>query len=342
VSLGDLLDRGPESRKALDLLMRLEGEAAAAGGAVHVLLGNHEVMNIAGDLRYVSPPEYAAFAGPEDDSLREAAWQAVVAKDPAAVRAEFDTAFPPGYFGHAKAFTADGTYGRWLFEKPYLIVINDTAFVHAGLPPMVASLGLEATNETLRGQLRDYLSTWQTIAKELNLARSIGFQERPESLAAMAAQPQSEAIAKLQDGELFTAHWPDLVSRPGALLSRHRDPEPRQRAHEARRQARDRGTYRFTDRPRPQPLRWPRATARHGHAGVGLPGRGVGARLREGAVERRLRRPAGASGPSQSSCPAPSDPARKASTTTHLSVSCWKPRSSASTSWTQALPSHSA
>ena len=63
VSLGDLLDRGPDSRRVLDLLMRLEGEARTAGGAVHVLLGNHEVMNIVGDLRYVSAGEYAAFVG---------------------------------------------------------------------------------------------------------------------------------------------------------------------------------------------------------------------------------------------------------------------------------------
>jgi len=208
VSLGDLLDRGPESRKALDLLMRLEGEATAAGGAVHVLLGNHEVMNMAGDLRYVSAPDYATFAGPEDDALRETTWQAVTAKDPAAVRADFDAAFPSGYFAHAKAFASDGTYGRWLFDKPYLIVINDTAFVHAGLPPFVASLGLEATNENLHSQLQNYLNAWQATSKELNLAKPIGFQERPEALAAMGAQPQSDAIAKLQDGELFTPTGP--------------------------------------------------------------------------------------------------------------------------------------
>ena len=53
VSLGDLLDRGADSRKVMDLLMRLQGEAQAKGGQVHVLLGNHEAMNILGDLRYV-------------------------------------------------------------------------------------------------------------------------------------------------------------------------------------------------------------------------------------------------------------------------------------------------
>ena len=38
VIVGDLLDRGPKSRDAMDLLMRLEGEAPAAGGAVHVVI----------------------------------------------------------------------------------------------------------------------------------------------------------------------------------------------------------------------------------------------------------------------------------------------------------------
>ena len=208
VSLGDLLDRGTESRKVMDLLMRLESEASAAGGAVHLILGNHEVMNVAGDLRYVTPEEYAAFSGEDDTTLRESTWRAVVARDPAASRPEFDTAFPPGYFGHQRAFSRDGTYGRWLMGKPFLIVINDTAFVHAGLPPMVAILGLESTNQALREQLQGYLETWRSTAQSLGLARPVGFQERPEALKAMAAVPQSETIARLQDGELFTPAGP--------------------------------------------------------------------------------------------------------------------------------------
>ena len=208
VSLGDLLDRGDESRKAMDLLMRLESEASAAGGAVHLILGNHEVMNIAGDLRYVSPAEYAAFAGEEDAALREATWRAVLAQDLAASRAEFDTAFPAGYFAHQKAFSPDGAYGHWLMGKPYLIVVNDTAFVHAGLSPMVANLGLEGTNQALHEQLQGYLETWRSTAQALKVVRPIGFQERPEALKAIAALTQSELIAGLQDGELFTAAGP--------------------------------------------------------------------------------------------------------------------------------------
>jgi len=61
VQTGDVLDRGADSRKAMDLLMRLEEEARGAGGAVHCLIGNHEAMNLYGDLRYLSPGEIAAF-----------------------------------------------------------------------------------------------------------------------------------------------------------------------------------------------------------------------------------------------------------------------------------------
>ena len=62
MSLGDLLDRGGDSRKVMDLLMRLQREASAAGGQMHVVLGNHEAMNLLGDLRYVVAAEYAAYA----------------------------------------------------------------------------------------------------------------------------------------------------------------------------------------------------------------------------------------------------------------------------------------
>lgn len=54
---GDVPDRGPDSRKVMDLLMDLEKQARKAGGIVHALLGNHEVMNMVGDLRYVTPED---------------------------------------------------------------------------------------------------------------------------------------------------------------------------------------------------------------------------------------------------------------------------------------------
>lgn len=204
VSLGDLLDRGADSRRVLELLMRLEPEAAAAGGKVHVVLGNHEVMNISGDLRYVSAGEYGSYAGADDDALRDAAWQRVLAGDPAASRGEFDAAYPPGYFAHRQAFSPAGRYGAWLLGKPFLIVINDTAFAHGGLPAMVAGLGLEAANQAMHAQLDAYLEAWGDAERALALTRPIGFQQRPEAIAARAPPEQAAAFDALQDAAVFT------------------------------------------------------------------------------------------------------------------------------------------
>ena len=57
VQTGDLVDRGPES---LQVLRRFEGLAEEAGGAVELILGNHELMNVQGDFRYVNRREVMA------------------------------------------------------------------------------------------------------------------------------------------------------------------------------------------------------------------------------------------------------------------------------------------
>ncbi len=62
VQTGDVVDRGPDSLKIIEDLMRLQREAARAHGQVIALVGNHEAMNITGDLRYVSLADFAAYA----------------------------------------------------------------------------------------------------------------------------------------------------------------------------------------------------------------------------------------------------------------------------------------
>ena len=78
VQTGDLLDRGPKPREVMDLMMALEKEASQAGGRVVSLLGNHEMMNIMGDLRYVTPANYASFADGNSESRQKSAYQQYV------------------------------------------------------------------------------------------------------------------------------------------------------------------------------------------------------------------------------------------------------------------------
>ncbi|KAG0051909.1 hypothetical protein BGZ83_003188 [Gryganskiella cystojenkinii] len=71
VQTGDLVDRGPDTIAIYRLFEKLRVQARAAGGEVINLLGNHEVMNIGGDLRYVTEEDYASFGGRQK---RKEAW----------------------------------------------------------------------------------------------------------------------------------------------------------------------------------------------------------------------------------------------------------------------------
>lgn len=61
LQVGDQLDRGDEELQILVFLKRLESEAREAGGALHVLNGNHETMNVAGRFTYATPPAMSDF-----------------------------------------------------------------------------------------------------------------------------------------------------------------------------------------------------------------------------------------------------------------------------------------
>jgi len=169
VSLGDLLDRGSDSRKAMDLLMRLQKEAPMHGGMVHVVLGNHELMNLTGDMRYVANAEYAAFAGEEPGEIRARAFQWFINQQPEPFSTDeeaqtaFSKEFPTGYFGLRAGFGSSGHYGSWLLGLPPIVVINDTAFVHGGLPELVSTLDLEDLNTRLNTDLVSYVTAWENL-----------------------------------------------------------------------------------------------------------------------------------------------------------------------------------
>lgn len=154
VSLGDMLDRGARSREVMDLLRSLQVQAREANGRVHVLLGNHESMNLLGDLRDVSVAEFASY-------LESAGEEAT------------DTTQPPGYAAHRAAFAPDGDYGQWLLSLPMMIKINDTLFVHGGVPPLRQST-LEELNREAIMQLKAEISSDQAVPVDAPLLDSNG------------------------------------------------------------------------------------------------------------------------------------------------------------------------
>lgn len=168
VQTGDILDRGPDSRKAMDLLMRLEVEARAAGGAVHALIGNHEAMNLYGDLRYVSEGEIDSFrdgnsAKVRDElylehqkTLKETIAPARLPVFDEAYRKAWDAEHPLGWAEHRRAFGPAGVYGKWIRGHNVVVRIDGTLFLHGGISPKYADWGVRRINEAVRKELDDF------------------------------------------------------------------------------------------------------------------------------------------------------------------------------------------
>jgi hypothetical protein len=138
VQTGDQLDRGGDELEILDLLEQLALEAARAGGAVHVLNGNHELMNAYLDLRYVTEEGFedftARFPVVEPDSLL--------------------LTFEPAERSRAAAFRPGGPVALRLARRNTAVIIGENLFVHGGILPGHVDLGLEVMNETIRSWLR--------------------------------------------------------------------------------------------------------------------------------------------------------------------------------------------
>jgi hypothetical protein len=149
VQLGDVVDRGPDSRKALDFLQRLEGEAASAGGAVHALLGNHEIARMLGDLRLVHPGEYKAFVTDNSEEMRKRLLDLVKPPDPEA----FLKTTPLGQTEMIIAFGAKGDYGKWLRTHDAVAKINGILFLHGGISPTVAPMSCDEINATVQREI---------------------------------------------------------------------------------------------------------------------------------------------------------------------------------------------
>ena len=128
VYVGDLFDRGLQVTECLWLLYELEARAAAAGGALHFILGNHEVMNLTGDLRYVRK-KYRENAKLLEEKLED-------------------------------LYSRRTVLGSWLRTRNAVLRIGDEIFVHGGISPEVAEskVPLQELNDALRKGLA--AETW--------------------------------------------------------------------------------------------------------------------------------------------------------------------------------------
>ena len=166
VQTGDVADRGADSRRIIRDLMRLQREAVRAGGQVVALVGNHEAMNMTGDLRYVSAGEYAAFADSSSARWRDFAFdvnkktiikayrQDNPFKSDKDIRTAWLAATPLGKIELQAAWSASGEIGKWIAANPAVLRLGDTIFVHGGLNAAFAKRPIDAINAEVAAALK--------------------------------------------------------------------------------------------------------------------------------------------------------------------------------------------
>lgn len=123
VLLGDYFDRGLHVTECLWLVYKLESEAEAAGGKVHFILGNHEVLNLQGSSQYARKKyvENARLMGET----------------------------------YGRLYDNNSEIGRWLRTKNAVELIGDYVFCHGGISPdlSLTTLTLENINDLSRQNL---------------------------------------------------------------------------------------------------------------------------------------------------------------------------------------------
>ncbi|KAL0088536.1 Metallo-dependent phosphatase-like protein [Phycomyces blakesleeanus] len=124
VQTGDVVDRGLDTIRLYDLIQQLREEARDAGGLVIPLLGNHEIMNLVGDLRYVRPEETATFGGAKERS---------------------------------KAWAADGFIGSYLINLNMTTKVGSSVFCHGGIHPYFAKFGVDWINDQTHQSIEGYM-----------------------------------------------------------------------------------------------------------------------------------------------------------------------------------------
>ncbi len=244
VQVGDATGRGTQSRQCLDLLMQLEAQAGEQNGKVIPLLGNHEVMVIMGDLRYVLPEDYQTFAGEQSATVRERAYdeygaflarrrkhrRAHAAPDEAA-RQKWMEEHPLGFFELRDAFGPQGLYGRWLRKLDTVAQVGDVLFLHGGLSPRLSFRSIREINDRVRTEMARFDSIWQSLSEQgiiwHYMRQEEAFQEVQDELAAAGSAGEvgdRRTIGEMED-LLSLKKW-TTVSPDGPLWYRGYADEP--------------------------------------------------------------------------------------------------------------------
>ncbi len=188
VQTGDMIDRGDDDRSVLALLEKEHQAAKKVGGAVYRLNGNHEVMNVQADFRYVTEKALEAYAS-EPRSGRPDVAQ-----------------LPREQQGRAEAFSPGGREARKLAALPAVWMVGDTVFAHGGVEPRHVAYGLDRINRELGAWMRGDARLPNALAGDSApfWTRTYGVAPASERTCALLG----EVLASLGAARMVVGHTP--------------------------------------------------------------------------------------------------------------------------------------
>ncbi len=242
VQIGDVMDRGDNAKDILDLIMTLGKEAEKAGGKVHMLLGNHEEMNITGIAfdysGYVTLGQFKSFIPNRYKENQEKKFRKKMKKNhpreadsDSSIDNDLDKYWEdfykeikrqdrhPARKQYTKSFNT--IYGRWLVKQNAVIKINDTIFVHGGISQRFSKWKLKEINNRLRLELSDMRRAVMTSGKanieernRLIIYRSEGplwFRRLAQYRGKDYVKVVDEILLNLKAQHMVIAHTPQII-----------------------------------------------------------------------------------------------------------------------------------
>ena len=134
----DVVEDEGNNMMIIQIFQKLDAQAKKVGGRVLGMIGNHELMNIDHDFRYVSPQEFLEFVPPNERN-----------------RKKTDDGYPYGYYHRLKVFERGGNIAKhYALQKKSITIVGKNLFIHGGLSHDLASkYSLHEMNETVKNWL---------------------------------------------------------------------------------------------------------------------------------------------------------------------------------------------
>ncbi len=223
VQLGDVMDRGPDARKTLIAIARLEREALEAGGMVHFLPGNHEELNLAGlSLDYSDYVSIQQFRDFLPTAYRDRHDRIVAGMNPTDADAYWRALMQQEGAKEAYYRTFRRIFGRWISYHNVIIKVDGVVFVHGGISIADSRRSLPSINAVYRREFAEAMangtSAFQFVFQPASPLWNRDFGEEGSSTVESDVK---QILSNLKARAIVVGHTPTqtaLAARFGGLV----------------------------------------------------------------------------------------------------------------------------